>query len=169
MDRSGAVIMPPTIGAAMRLMTSEPAPVPIRIGKRPARMTATVIALGRTRRSAPSRMASSTSSALGAACDDYQRSLAIADAGFTPARYYAHGSLNKNDGKAAGSTFASAFYQDNSGLGLVSTIVSTNGNRGHLVSTNDNRGHLVSTNDMQAHLKLIQSKRKHEPPVWVMQ
>src|SRR3546814_13176052 len=52
--------LPPIIGAAMRLMTSEPAPVPIRIGNSPARMTATVIALGRTRSKAPSRMASST-------------------------------------------------------------------------------------------------------------
>ena len=58
-DSSGAVIMPPIIGAAIRLITSDPVPVPTRIGNRPARMTATVIALGRTRSRAPSRTASS--------------------------------------------------------------------------------------------------------------
>ena len=41
------------IGAAIRLITSEPAPVPHRIGSRPAIITATVIAFGRTRRTAP--------------------------------------------------------------------------------------------------------------------
>ena len=56
--------MPPTIGAAMRCITSEPVPVPHMIGSRPARMTATVIALGRTRSTAPSRMASSRSASL---------------------------------------------------------------------------------------------------------
>ena len=45
--------MPPIIGAAIRLITSEPAPVPHRIGSRPAIITATVIAFGRTRRTAP--------------------------------------------------------------------------------------------------------------------
>ena len=58
-DSSGAVIMPPTIGAAMRCMTSEPVPSPHMIGSRPAMITATVIALGRTRSTAPSRIASS--------------------------------------------------------------------------------------------------------------
>jgi Cu(I)/Ag(I) efflux system membrane protein CusA/SilA len=48
-ESNGAVIMPPTIGAAMRCITSAPAPPPTRIGNRPARMTATVIAFGRTR------------------------------------------------------------------------------------------------------------------------
>src|SRR6202051_2677288 len=48
-DRVGAVSMPPTIGAAMRLMTSEPAPLPQNRGRRPA----TVMALGRTRSTAP--------------------------------------------------------------------------------------------------------------------
>lgn len=47
MDSNGAVIMPPIIGAAMRRMTSDPVPDPIRIGNRPARITATVIALVR--------------------------------------------------------------------------------------------------------------------------
>lgn len=37
----------------MRCITSEPAPVPIMIGMRPATMTATVIAFGRTRKPAP--------------------------------------------------------------------------------------------------------------------
>jgi hypothetical protein len=39
-------IMPPTIGAAMRLMTSEPVPVPHMIGSRPAMMATTVIIFG---------------------------------------------------------------------------------------------------------------------------
>ena len=34
--------MPPTMGAAMRCITSEPVPVPHMMGNRPARMTATV-------------------------------------------------------------------------------------------------------------------------------
>ena len=38
--------MPPTIGAAMRCMTSEPAPPPHMMGSRPARIVATVIAFG---------------------------------------------------------------------------------------------------------------------------
>ena len=54
MDNKGAVIIPPIIGAAMRLITSEPVPVPMRIGNKPARITATVIAFGRTRSNAPS-------------------------------------------------------------------------------------------------------------------
>ena len=45
-DSIGAVIIPPIIGAAIRLITSEPVPVPMRIGNKPARMTATVIAFG---------------------------------------------------------------------------------------------------------------------------
>ena len=46
--------MPPTMGAAMRLMASEPVPVPIKIGMSPANITATVMAFGRTRKAAPS-------------------------------------------------------------------------------------------------------------------
>jgi hypothetical protein len=42
------------MGAAMRLMTSEPVPVPHMIGSRPAMMATTVIILGRTRSTAPS-------------------------------------------------------------------------------------------------------------------
>ena len=42
-ERSGAVIMPPTMGAAMRLMISLPAPVPMRIGTSPTTITETVI------------------------------------------------------------------------------------------------------------------------------
>ncbi len=56
--------MPPTIGAAMRLITSEPVPVPARIGSRPANTTATVMAFGRTRSTAPSRIAASSVSSL---------------------------------------------------------------------------------------------------------
>ena len=61
MDSSGAEIMPPTMGAAMRCITSEPVPLPSMMGARPARITATVIALGRTRMTAPSMMASNRS------------------------------------------------------------------------------------------------------------
>ena len=64
MFSSGAVIMPPTIGAAMRCITSEPVPSPHMIGSRPAMITATVIAFGRTRSTAPSRIASSRSASL---------------------------------------------------------------------------------------------------------
>lgn len=63
-DSSGAVIIPPIIGAAMRLITSDPAPVPHKIGNRPAIITATVIAFGRTRRTAPWYSASSSLSTL---------------------------------------------------------------------------------------------------------
>jgi hypothetical protein len=45
--------MPPTIGAAIRLMTSEPVPVPHMMGSRPAMMATTVIIFGRTRSTAP--------------------------------------------------------------------------------------------------------------------
>src|SRR6185295_16816832 len=58
-DSNGAVTMPPTIGAAMRCITSEPVPVPHMIGSKPASTTATVIAFGRTRRTAPRRIARS--------------------------------------------------------------------------------------------------------------
>ncbi len=50
------------MGAAMRCMTSDPAPLPYMMGSRPARITATVMALGRTRSTAPSRIASTISS-----------------------------------------------------------------------------------------------------------
>src|SRR6266568_2594821 len=53
-DNSGAVIMPPTIGEAMRRITSDPVPLPHMIGSSPAMITATVIAIGRTRSAAPS-------------------------------------------------------------------------------------------------------------------
>jgi hypothetical protein len=46
--------MPPTIGAAMRRITSEPAPTLHMIGKRPAMIATTVIIFGRTRSTAPS-------------------------------------------------------------------------------------------------------------------
>jgi hypothetical protein len=36
MDSKGAVIMPPTMGAAMRCITSEPVPVPHMMGSKPA-------------------------------------------------------------------------------------------------------------------------------------
>ena len=52
------------MGAAMRLMASEPVPVPIKIGISPANITATVIAFGRTRKAAPSINAAYKSSLL---------------------------------------------------------------------------------------------------------
>lgn len=45
-----------TIGAAMRCMISDPVPWPSMIGSSPAMMTVTVIAFGRTRCTAPSRI-----------------------------------------------------------------------------------------------------------------
>jgi hypothetical protein len=48
------VIMPPTIGAAIGFITSDPTPVSHRIGTRLARTAATVISLGRNRWTAPS-------------------------------------------------------------------------------------------------------------------
>ena len=42
MDNKGAVNIPPTIGAAMRCITSDPAPLPSRIGESPARITAVI-------------------------------------------------------------------------------------------------------------------------------
>ncbi len=46
--------MPPTMGAAMRRMVSEPVPVPHMMGSSPAMIAVTVIILGRTRKTAPS-------------------------------------------------------------------------------------------------------------------
>src|SRR5665213_518993 len=43
-DSNGAVIMPPTIGEAMRRMISDPVPLPHIMGSRPAIITATVMA-----------------------------------------------------------------------------------------------------------------------------
>ncbi len=57
---NGAVTMPPIMGAAIRLITSEPVPLPHMIGSKPAMTTATVMALGLTRSTAPSLMAASS-------------------------------------------------------------------------------------------------------------
>ena len=62
-DNNGALTIPPTIGAAIRCMISAPVPLDHMMGKSPARITATVIALGRTRSTAPSMSASSSASA----------------------------------------------------------------------------------------------------------
>ena len=51
------VTMPPTIGAAIGFMMSEPTPVLHKIGSRLSMIAATVIILGRTRSTAPSMMA----------------------------------------------------------------------------------------------------------------
>ena len=53
--------MPPTIGAAMGFITSDPTPVSHRIGARLARTAATVISFGRKRWTAPSMAACSIS------------------------------------------------------------------------------------------------------------
>src|SRR6185312_6116418 len=57
------VIMPPTMGAAMGFMTSEPIPVSQRSGARLPSTANTVISTGRRRRTAPSMAAASISSA----------------------------------------------------------------------------------------------------------
>ena len=41
-----AVVIPPTIGAAIRFMTSEPVPWLVMIGRSPARITDPVMAIG---------------------------------------------------------------------------------------------------------------------------
>src|SRR5207302_5486287 len=56
------VTTPPTIGAAMRFITSAPVPVDQSTGRRPARMVATVIIFGRMRLTAPATTASRASS-----------------------------------------------------------------------------------------------------------
>ena len=50
--------MPPTMGAAMRFMISEPDPVDQKIGIKPMLMVAKVMNLGRSRLAAPSTIAS---------------------------------------------------------------------------------------------------------------
>ena len=55
------VIIPPTIGAAIRFITSAPVPCDQRMGTRPAMMAVTVIIFGRTRSTAPDSTAASTS------------------------------------------------------------------------------------------------------------
>ena len=52
--KSMALNMPPTIGAAMRLITSEPVPVPYKIGNKPIMIDKAVIITGLTRIPAPS-------------------------------------------------------------------------------------------------------------------
>ena len=54
---AAVVTTPPTIGAAMRFITSAPAPVLHRIGSRPRAVVALIITTGRTRRDAPSNTA----------------------------------------------------------------------------------------------------------------
>lgn len=49
--------IPPTIGAAIRRITSEPVPVPYIMGNNPIIMVTTVIIFGRTRSAAPVTMA----------------------------------------------------------------------------------------------------------------
>ena len=51
------VTSPPTIGAAIRCITSLPVPVPIITGARPMIVVSTVISFGRTRSTAPSSSA----------------------------------------------------------------------------------------------------------------
>ena len=49
--------MPPTMGTAIRRISSEPVPVLHKIGSKPAMMAVTVIIFGRTRSTAPDMMA----------------------------------------------------------------------------------------------------------------
>ena len=49
--------MPPTIGTAMRRISSDPVPVLHRIGSSPAMIAVTVIIFGRTRSTAPAMIA----------------------------------------------------------------------------------------------------------------
>ena len=58
------VKMPPTMGAAICFMTSEPVPIAHMIGSRPRNMVATVMTFGRSRFTAPSRIAWRSSSRL---------------------------------------------------------------------------------------------------------
>ena len=60
--RNAEVTSPPTIGAAMRFMTSAPEPVAHSSGTRPISIVATVISLGRTRCTVPSMCAAMMSS-----------------------------------------------------------------------------------------------------------
>ena len=60
---SVALTRPPTMGAAIRRITSEPVPLTSMIGSRPAMVAATVIKIGRSRSSAPSMTACCTSAA----------------------------------------------------------------------------------------------------------
>ena len=66
--------MPPTIGAAMRRMTSAPVPVAHRIGSSAMKVVATVIALGRMRWTAPWSTASARSAQLAILPSRFQRS-----------------------------------------------------------------------------------------------
>ena len=60
-SRRKEVTTPPTMGAAMRFMTSAPVPVLHMRGSSPMRMAMTVINFGRRRFTAPSMTASSVS------------------------------------------------------------------------------------------------------------
>ena len=74
------VIMPPTMGAAIGRMTSEPVPVDQKIGTSESVAAATVISFGRRRRTEPSRVASRMSSRVtGAACESLVESLVEVD------------------------------------------------------------------------------------------
>lgn len=56
--KNTALSMPPTIGAAIRLITSEPVPVPYKMGNKPTIIAAAVIITGLMRIPAPSKIAS---------------------------------------------------------------------------------------------------------------
>ena len=68
---STELIIPPTMGAASRLITSEPVPLPNRIGSRPAIVAAAVMSTGRTRKLAPSSTAVCNASALTAPLESF--------------------------------------------------------------------------------------------------
>ena len=60
--RKALVIKPPTMGAAIRFITSAPDPVAQSSGIRPTSMVPTVMSFGRTRCTVPSMCAAITSS-----------------------------------------------------------------------------------------------------------
>ena len=62
-SRTNEVMIPPSRGAAMRFITSAPVPVESMIGTSPQIIVATVITFGRSRRTAPSMIASRRSAA----------------------------------------------------------------------------------------------------------
>ena len=80
--RTVALIIPPTIGAAMRRMTSEPVPLPSMIGSNPAVIAATVIMIGRTRMSAPFLTAAARSNRQRSRCSFFALSFSVASACF---------------------------------------------------------------------------------------
>ncbi len=72
--------MPPTIGAAMRRMISEPVPLLHMIGSRPTVIAVTVIIFGRTRPALPSMIAACSSAVRGSRPSSAQRARSASQA-----------------------------------------------------------------------------------------